>query len=182
MLGLPGAHFNCDPDPRAGGQVESTRHNPGMTPFPALGTDCFTYRSVAQIPHTAMHQRRLANGCRDLAPRGVVKVRLGIRRFPVMWRHFADDHAAFCRKKKEEHKTKHNNSRSTSSRLQVMTLALLSRQSMCACVCVARVNAPCHCILIPNSPNNSSSHSCISHSAFIGAPVTGSEDIFQIDR
>lgn len=109
MLGLPGAHFNCDPDPSAGGQVESSRclarHNPGMTPFPPLGTDCFTYRSVAQIPHTAMHQRRLANGCRDLAPRGVVKVRLGIRRFPVMWRHFADDHAAFCRKKSTKQST-----------------------------------------------------------------------------
>lgn len=38
MLGLPGAHFNCDPDPRAGGQVESSRclarHNPSLTPFP----------------------------------------------------------------------------------------------------------------------------------------------------
>lgn len=37
MLGLPGAHFNCDPDPRAGGQVESSRclarHNPSLTPL-----------------------------------------------------------------------------------------------------------------------------------------------------
>lgn len=99
MFGLPGAHFNCDPDPRAGGRVDAWPGiTPGLTPFP------FTYRSVAQIPHTAVHQRRLANGCRDLAPRGVVKVRLGIRRFPVMWRHFADDHAAFCRRRRAQNK------------------------------------------------------------------------------
>lgn len=25
MFGLPGAHFNCDPDPRAGGRVDAFR-------------------------------------------------------------------------------------------------------------------------------------------------------------
>lgn len=55
-----------------------------------------TYRPVAQIPHAAMQQRRLPHGRRDLATRGVIKIRLGVRGFPVMWRHFADDQPGLC--------------------------------------------------------------------------------------